>query len=310
MQPFSDPQHHAQSGVRMSDTILLAVDGTPASDRAIELLEGYRGESARINVVVVNVQSRPVGIWPEAAIDVRLIESALLASGQQIVDAAMGRLRAAGIRADSAVRLGFAADGVLREAQSQGASLIVMGTRGHGALHGFALGSVALRVTHGGAVPVCLLQPETKLPAHLGRSLRVMLALDGSEPALRAAHLLASWRGWLGDLDVQMVYVQQPLGYLQTVLPPHDDVIQQWSTRAGEIATQAARDLFAKEGVRNHLHLTVGDAAKEIVHLASATRCELLVLGTRGLGAAHHALVGSVALKAAAHAAMPVILVK
>jgi nucleotide-binding universal stress UspA family protein len=39
-------------------------------------------------------------------------------------------------------------------------------------------------------------------------------------------------------------------------------------------------------------------------------KCELLVLGSRGLGAAHHALIGSVALNAAALAAMPVMLVK
>lgn len=294
----------------MSHTILLAVDGAPASARGVDLLAGYRGESARIEIAVVNVQARPVSIWPEAAIDARALEDALLAAGREICEAATARLKAAGLHADCAVRLGFPAEAVLREAQSRAASLIVMGTRGHGAMRGFALGSVAMRVAHGSAVPVCLLQPQTALPARLGSNLRVMLALDGSEPALRAARLLASWRAWLGELDVQIVYVQQPLSYLATVLPPHEDVIQQWSAQAGEAATQAARDLFAREGMSHHLHLSVGDPAREIVHLASETKSELLVLGTRGLGAAHHALIGSVALKAAAHAAMPVVLVK
>jgi nucleotide-binding universal stress UspA family protein len=35
-----------------------------------------------------------------------------------------------------------------------------------------------------------------------------------------------------------------------------------------------------------------------------------MVLGTRGLGAAHHALIGSVALKAASLATVPVLLVR
>ena len=188
--------------------------------------------------------------------------------------------------------------------------MIVMGTRGHGAIRGFALGSVAMRVAHASPLPVCLVRAESRLPAQLGRALRVMLAVDGSAPALRAAQVLVAWRDWLGELDVQIAYVQQPLSYLEAVLPPHDDVIQQWSTQAGESATQAVRDLFAREGVRHHLHLSVGDAAAELVHLATQASCELLVLGTRGLGAAHHAFVGSVALKAAAHAAMPVMLVK
>ena len=72
------------------------------------------------------------------------------------------------------------------------------------------------------------------------------------------------------------------------------------------------RDIIAVAGagIRHRLHLTIGDPATEIVHLARETRCELLVLGTRGLGAAHHALIGSVALKAAAHAPVPVALVR
>lgn len=294
----------------MNYTIILAVDGTPASERAVELVEAYRGERGRTEVVALNVQSRPVALWPEAAIDVRAIDAALLAEGQQIADRAATRVRAAGLNAQSAVRLGFAVDGVLREAETRKAGMIVMGTRGHGALNGFAFGSVAMRVAHASPVPVCLVQPESRLPAQLGRSLRVLLALDGSEPALRAAHMLASWREWLGELDVQIAWVQQPLSYLETVLPPHDDLIAQWSTRAGESATQAARDLFAGQGIRSHLHLTVGEPATEILHLAATAGCELVVLGTRGLGAAHHALIGSVALKVAAHAEVPVVLVR
>ena len=87
-------------------------------------------------------------------------------------------------------------------------------------------------------------------------------------------------------------------------------MIGQWSTAAGETAAQAARELLAREGVAHHLHLTVGDAAQEIALLAGQTKSELMVLGTRGKGAAHHAFVGSVALKAAAHSPIPVLLVR
>jgi nucleotide-binding universal stress UspA family protein len=294
----------------VSQAILLPVDGTPGAHRAAELLAGYRGKPSQIHVLAANIQARPVAIWPEASIDVRSIEEALLAGGREIVQQAVSRLRASGMSADSVVRLGFAAGGIVREAESCQAGLIVMGTRGHGALRGFAVGSVAMRVAQGSAVPVCLVRPDSTLPAQLGRGLRVMLALDGSDPALRAAEKLASWRSWLGELDVQIVYVQQPLSYLETVLPPHDDVVRQWGSQAGEDAARPARELFAKEGIRDHLHLTIGDPAAEIVQLANETGCELVAMGTRGLGAAHHAFIGSVALKVAAHAAAPVVLVK
>jgi nucleotide-binding universal stress UspA family protein len=289
-------------------TLLLAVDDSPASERPLELVEGYRARAQQLQIVVLNVQARPIAMWPQAGIDPGAIDAALLACGGRIAGAAAQRLQAAGLRAEPAVRLGFPAQAIAAEAGSRAASLIVMGTRGHGILHGFALGSVAMRVAHGSHVPVCLVRPQAALPANPGHSVRVMLAVDGSASALRAATALCSWRAWLGELDVQMVWVQQPLTYLETVMPPHDDVIGQWSTRAGEEATAPARELLKKAGIRHHLHLTVGEPAPEIVHLAASTGCELLVLGTRGRGAAHHALIGSVALNAAAHASIPVIL--
>jgi nucleotide-binding universal stress UspA family protein len=290
--------------------ILVPVDGSLSSERAAELLAKYRGEAAKLDTIFLNVQAPPVVVWPEPAIDAAAMEAALLESGQKLVDGAARRIATAGLRAHAAVRLGLPAAGILREAELRGAHLIVMGTRGHGALHGFAFGSVAMRVVHGGTVPVCLVQPQTKLPEQLGRNLRVMLALDGSEPGVRAAQLLTAWRGWLGELDVQIVHVQQPLTFLETILPPHRDVIEQWTTRAGEDATQAARDILEKAGIRSHLHLSLGEAYEEIAHLSEETGCELLVMGTRGRGAAHHALIGSVALKAAARSAIPVLLVK
>ncbi|HWA37603.1 MAG TPA: universal stress protein, partial [Burkholderiales bacterium] len=205
---------------------------------------------------------------------------------------------------------GLAASAIAEEAKARNAALIVMGTRGHGALRGFALGSVALRVAHGAPVPVCLVHPDSKLPAAFGRKLRVMLAMDGSPPAERAAQVLAAARPWLGELDVQVVHVQAPLTLAEQVLPPHDDLVEQWSTKAAEEATRACLQLFKSSGMASHLHLSAGDAAEEIVHLAAHTGCEMIALGTRGKGAAHHALVGSVALKVAAASPLPVLLVK
>jgi nucleotide-binding universal stress UspA family protein len=289
--------------------ILLPFDGSPAAERAVELLAGYAGDLSRLVAVMLNVQIRPVRLWPGAALAPELIEEALIDAGRSTLKPAVSRLAAAGLAAQAEVRLGLPADAILREAAAHGTAAVVMGTRGSGALQGFALGSVALRVAHGGAAPVILVKPEDRLPAALGRKLRVLLAMDGSQPALRAAQRLAAWRGWLGELEVHLVHVQQPLTVLQAVLPPHDDVIRQWSTQEGEQATQAARELFTLEKIAHHLHLTVGDPALEVRTLAAQTSSDLVALGTRGLGAAHHALIGSVALKAATLCAVPALLV-
>jgi nucleotide-binding universal stress UspA family protein len=293
----------------MTGRILLAVDESPAASRAIESLEAYGGSPGSA-VVVLNVQSRPIELWPAAGLAPGAIDEALLDEGRRIADAAAARLQAKGFAAEAVVRLGFPAQSIVQEAARAKAGMIWMGTRGHGVVQGFSLGSAALRVVHGSAVPVWLVRPEARVPTQLGRRLRVMFGTDGSAEALGAARFLVSWKAWLGELDVQVAYVQPPLSVLEAVLPPHDDVVEQWSTGAGEKAAGAARELFAQASIPSHLHITSGEPAPELVQLAAETKCELLVLGTRGLGAAHHALVGSVALKAAALAGMPVVLVR
>jgi nucleotide-binding universal stress UspA family protein len=96
---------------------------------------------------------------------------------------------------------------------------------------------------------------------------------------------------------------------LETVLPPHDDLVRQWSTEEAERATEKARAVLGSASIAQHLHLSTGDPALEVRQLAAHTSSELVVLGTRGLGAAHHAFVGSVALKAAAAVSVPALLV-
>lgn len=293
----------------MTIGLLIPFDGSPAALRAVDLVAGYAGEVSRLTAVVLNVQMRPVSLWPGAGLDPGAIEAALIEAGASALEPAVSRLASAGIAAEAQVRLGTVADTILREAATCKADALVMGTRGAGALHGFALGSVALRVAHGNGPPVILVKPDDRLPGGLGKRLRVLLAMDGSAPAIRAAERLAAWRGWLGELEVHLAYVQRPLTVLEQILPPHDDVIGQWSTQEGREATQAARELFKRAGIAQHLHLTMGDPALEIRTLAAQTSSDLVALGTRGLGAAHHALIGSVALKAAALSGVPVMLV-
>jgi nucleotide-binding universal stress UspA family protein len=285
----------------MTATLLLAYDGSPAARRAAALLAGYRGASAP-SIVALNVQARPVRAWPEG-IDMDVLEGALVEEGQK----ALARLRGAGI--DKQVRLGPTAQVLREEAAARAVDAIVMGTRGGGALRGYALGSVALRVAQSGAAPTLLVKKDSRLPAAFGTGLKVLLATDGSEPCVRAAGLLARWKAWLGALDVQIAHVQQPLTVLQAVLPPHDDVVAQWSDAEGRAASSSIQEILDAEAIPNHLHLSAGEPAPEIAALADQEACELIVLGTRGRGAAHHALVGSVAMKVAAIARVPVLLV-
>ncbi len=72
---------------------------------------------------------------------------------RQIEDAARD-LRAAGLEATALLVQGPTAATILREAERLGADAILLGVRGHGALHDFLLGSVSRRVLHAAARPV------------------------------------------------------------------------------------------------------------------------------------------------------------
>lgn len=290
----------------MSETLLLPVDASPASEQAVRLLCAWRGEKSAIAPVVLNVQQRPVSLWPQPLPDPGAIESALREAGARVVEPARAALAKAGLAVEHAVRLGIPAQAILEEAGRHPAGAIVMGTR---ARHGLSsLGSVATRVVHGSAVPVVLVTPEARLPAAFGVRLQVLLPVDGSAHSLRAVDCLVRWRAWLGELSVDLLYAQAPLTVIEALLPPHRDALKHWGGGDAEHATREARARLEAAGIRHELKISAGEPAACIAGHARDAGCEFIVMGTRGLGAAHHALIGSVALNTMERAGVPVTL--
>jgi nucleotide-binding universal stress UspA family protein len=290
-------------------TVIAAVDNSPAAMQAVRLLAGYEGDRSLLAIVLLNVQSRPTILWPGPAFDPGAIESALLREGAAQLEPARALLVESGFEPEAAVRLSFAPEAIIDEAHRRGAKAIVMGTRGHGPLGGFALGSVALRVAHRAQVPTLLVRPDTRLPRALGRTVRVLVPLDGSTHATGAVTQVLGWEEWLGDVEFDLVHVRPALTRLETLMPPHDDVLDEWGSKQSEEATRDARARLYAARRTHRFHEAVGDAPQQIARLADEAGSELVVMGTRGLGAVHHALLGSVALKVAHASSVPVVLV-
>lgn len=293
----------------MAATIIAAVDGSAASLHAARLLAGYRGQRERLAIVALNVQPRPVTLWPGPAIDARKVDDALLAQGSRALEPACKLLAEAGLAAETGVRLGVPAEWIAEEAARRAAALIVIGTRGHGPLGGFALGSVALRVAHRAQTPTLLVQADSRLPQDLGRSLRVLVPLDGSSHAARAVSFLLAAREWLGEIRVELAHVRSAPGLWDMLPADERRLLEKWGSTEAEQATRDARALLYVAGVPHDVEEAAGDAPGQIVRLAGVSRSELIVMGTRGLGAVHHALIGSVALKVALASPVPVVLV-
>lgn len=131
--------------------ILLATDGSPAAVQAL----AYARDLAILNgaqVVVVHSYPPIPGYLGSPQREERIAEHA--AEGERVVAPAADQLRKAGVSTTAEVLEGPPAQAILSVAQARQCDLIVMGSRGHGALSGVLLGSVSRRVLDHAAVPV------------------------------------------------------------------------------------------------------------------------------------------------------------
>ncbi len=142
----------------MFGTIVLAVDGSPPSDKAVD----YAGRLAKESggrIVAVHVKEIMAG---RAAGPVHVNEEQILEKVRGQVE----KLIEDGVNAELQVTssmTGGPAHVIADAAANESADIIVTGTRGHTALAGVFLGSVAQRLLHLAGCPV-LVVPDVSEP--------------------------------------------------------------------------------------------------------------------------------------------------
>lgn len=77
----------------------------------------------------------------------------------------------------------------------------------------------------------------------------------------------------------------------------------------GQQTLAAARLALDQAGIENRAFVEIGEAARLITDYAKTYHCEMIVMGTHGMGATASLLLGSVATKVLHLASMPVVLV-
>ncbi len=147
-----------QTGAWLGDHLLHPTDFTDASERAFSIVGRLAAEGAA-RVTLLHVQpparkNRPG--WREESDQLDAARLSRLAGEVR----ACSRAQVEGI-----LREGDAAEGILRVAAELGATMIVMGTQGHGVAHEVLLGSVSHHVLRHAPVPVLLAPPAAALRA-------------------------------------------------------------------------------------------------------------------------------------------------
>ncbi len=141
----------------MFHRIVVAIDGSAHSYRALEY--------ARSLAKCMGASLWLVHAFPSTSDLLGMEEHARLvarrmSAGQAILDDARARLGETDLEVHEELLEGPAAEAILRVAQVRNADLIVMGTRGLGALGGLLLGSVSNKVIQKAPCPVMLVRAD------------------------------------------------------------------------------------------------------------------------------------------------------
>ncbi|HDR9184315.1 TPA: universal stress protein [Burkholderia vietnamiensis] len=301
--------HHAPQRV------LIAIDGSAASDHALAYARNLIAPNASVHVV--SVAENPRTLVPRGSKSAAFFEAArdeLLHDAADALSRATGALRRDDIAIDSevidlSVHGADIAHALAETAQAWRADLLIVGARQHHGLLRWIEGTVSGPLGHLAGCPL-LIVPEGFQPAAEHVPARMLFAVDGSAIALNA--LRAGLKFARSDTEFRVIHVVDRPVSLGDFVPV--ETLEQASIDEGRRVLQKAVALF--DGAARHAQSqliqtdrTGDDVSQRIVHDASGWHADLIVMGTHGRRGVTSWVLGSVARRVARIAPTPVLLV-
>lgn len=141
---------------------------------------------------------------------------------------------------------------------------------------------------------------------------RILIAVDGSPHSAKVARAaIRQAAGCKQPPELHLIYVHLPVPTLGGLIKPvGHDALQRYYREEGEDALRGAKRLFDRAGLACATHIMVGPIAQSLVREAKKLKCDLIVMGTHGMGAVSGMLLGSVATRTVHLARCPVMLVR
>ncbi len=133
----------------------------------------------------------------------------------------------------------------------------------------------------------------------------IMVAVDGSDNALRAVSQVAELVKLIDDVKVDVLSV--------IAIDVYSDMIYDPIEAHGEAQRELlepALGILREAGIEPEIVLLHGRPADEIIRYASEGGADLLVIGSRGLNALQEFAIGSVSHKVIKHSKCPTLVVK
>lgn len=146
------------------------------------------------------------------------------------------------------------------------------------------------------------------------RSMRVLVAIDGSEPATLGVDLVANvvWPAGTEILVAEAVETGAGLfgGPWPTLALLQEDQIEAAIRGEAERTLDQARQRLARPGLRVETAVLRGRPATAIVDRARTMAADVIVVGSRGHGTIESMLLGSVSAEVVDHSSAPVLVAR
>jgi nucleotide-binding universal stress UspA family protein len=275
---------------------LLAYDGSAGAAEAAALTAAipWPGDSVlRVVSVIEPILAPMSGPWDRDSALGPEFDAAITASATVTLREVVERLGSSGTSVHGSLRRGRAASAIIDEARDFRADLVIVGSRGHGAIATLLMGSVSSEVVDHAPCPV--------LVARGGTLIQVVFATDGSPSAQAAEAILARWPIFTG-LPIRVLSVAEvvhpwtgtdPTMYGQA-LDAYAADLRESNGQHQRIAEEAATSL-RESGRSVTFETRTGDPAGEIIDVTKQGGADLIVLGSRGRTGLTRLLLGSVA---------------
>ncbi len=271
---------------------LVGYDGSEPAQRALSVAAELARRSGDVDVGVVHVLAPP----GEQGVDHEAEQDALLAEARKLV----------GERGRSAATLrrrGNPARELIDAARKIEADLVVLGSRGRGALSSAVLGSVSSEVAAAAGCPVVVVPPGARLAGE-----RVIAAADGSDASGEVIAVARELSRLLGvSFLLAHAFAPRPLPWASAVPHAHEELARVERERAEALLAQLAREHgIADEDTRLAEGVNEVDA---VVDLAEREHAAAVVVGSRGRTGLKAAVLGSFSSAFAGSGPSPVVIV-
>ena len=190
---------------------------------------------------------------------------------------------------------------IVRLAEEIGAGLTVIGSRGLGPLRRALMGSVSTGVVRHARDSVLVVRGRGRLPG------RILLAHDGSGEAEAASQVAAEIAATTGSGLIVLVALSLLTRFPDTLAK---DAWGETKERARTFVEDEAKRLGDETDTAVEARLALGKPDGEIVKAGEELGADLIVVGSRGLGAVRRSLMGSVSDSVVRHAHCPVLVVR